>query len=599
MRFSLMRPVIWRYTAAAAFIVLMFGCASTPSSTSAANAEAVRLHALFDEWWEEAMKREPEAATYFGDDRYGDQLSDASPEAEARKYASDRKMLARAQAVRRDALPPKDRVSLDMFIYQLRDSLTFEPLVGFRRMTLGAIGGFHSDLSSLLAQSPVDTVHHVEQMIARMAAYPRRVDQELVRLRQGKSLGWVPPRAVLERVIANIDAQLVDDDNNPFLLPFRAMDRAIPEAQQRQLRERAAQALRKQVLPAQRRLRDFVAGEYRSASPPSGALLHYPDGASVYAAAVRQQTTTELTPAQIHEIGLREVARLRGDIDRVMREMAWKGDFASFVKHLNTDPKYFHKNGAELLASHRDVAKRIDAELPRLFAELPRLPYGIRPMPSHFGPDRAEYYEGPALDGSRPGWFNANAEGFRTRPIWGEETLTAHEAVPGHHLQIARAQELGELPKFRRTAWFTAYGEGWALYAETLGFDLGLYKTPESRFGHYQDQLFRAARLVVDTGIHAQGWDRQRAIDYMVERTGSDRKFIESEVDRYTSVPGQALGYMLGELKIMELRERAKTKLNDRFDLRRFHNAILDQSAVPLPVLETLMDEWMASQASR
>jgi uncharacterized protein (DUF885 family) len=282
-----------------------------------------------------------------------------------------------------------------------------------------------------------------------------------------------------------------------------------------------------------------------------------------------------------------------------MLEMKWQGDFVSFAHYLNTDPQFFHASPQELIASYREIAKRIDPELPRLFAELPRASYGIRAIPSHFGPDSAEYADPPALDGSRPGWFNVNVVGFKTRPKWGQETLTAHEAVPGHHLQMARAAELGELPKFRRSNWFTAYGEGWALYAETLGVDLGLYKDPASRFGHLQAQIFRAARLVVDTGIHAQGWSRQRAIDYMVEQTGEEKGFIESEVDRYTSWPGQALGYMIGELKILELRDRAHTKLGERFDIRRFHMVLLDQGAVPLTVLERQVDEWIAAEALR
>jgi uncharacterized protein (DUF885 family) len=315
----------------------------------------------------------------------------------------------------------------------------------------------------------------------------------------------------------------------------------------------------------------------------------------VYAAVVKSQTTTDLNAEQIHAIGRRELARLRGEMEAVMREVKFDGDFAQFVRHLNTDPKFFHTSPEALLAGYRDIAKRIDPELPRLFAVLPRATYGIRAGPAHRGVDAAATYDGPALDGTRPGWFNANAQAFRTRPIWSMETLVAHETVPGHHLQIARALELGDLPKFRGGGGFTVYAEGWALYAETLGFELGLYKDPHSRFGHLQWQAFRAARLVVDTGIHALGWSRQQAIDYMVERTGVGVGFVTAEVDRYTSSPGQALSYMIGELKIIELRERAKAKLGERFDLRRFHMAVLDQGSVPLPVLERSVDAWIAS----
>ena len=281
-----------------------------------------------------------------------------------------------------------------------------------------------------------------------------------------------------------------------------------------------------------------------------------------------------------------------------MKEVKFDGDFAAFVRHMNTDPKFFHTSPEALLAGYRDIAKRIDPELPKLFAELPRVPYGVRAMPPHMSSDRAEYYMPPALDGSRPGWFAANAQAYQKRPIWGMEALVAHEAVPGHHLQTARAMELGELPKFRRSAWYTVYGEGWALYAETLGFDLGLYKDPYSRFGHLQWQAFRAARLVVDTGIHALGWSRQQAIDFMVEQTGVEVATVTSEVDRYISLPGQALAYMIGQVKIIELRDRAKAALDDRFDIRRFHMVVLDQGAVPLAVLERAVDAWIATGGS-
>ncbi len=577
--------------------------AASPASAAVSDASATwtaALHRLFDEAWEDAMRRFPGWATYVGDHRYGDRLDDASPEAEAEEFAEMRSELARAQAIRADALSPRDRVSRDIFVYRLQDRLLFEPLVGFRRMTLGAIDGFQNGFSDLLLNSPVADRQQVEQMLQRMRAYPRRVDQEIARLREGMALGWVPPRDVLARAIAMIDGQLAEaGDRSPFFQPFTKLGSDIAPADQEELRARGRRLVAEQVLPAQRRLRDFAAGEYLAAAPADGALGSYPGGAAVYAAAVRSRTTLPLTAAELHATGLREVDRIRAAIDQVMRDMKWSGDFASFANHLNTDPKYFLASPEALLAAYRDIGKRIDAELPRLFAELPRAPYGVRAMPAHFGPDRAEYYDGPSLDGSRPGWFNANAAGFRTRPTWSLETLTAHEAVPGHHLQTARAMELGELPKFRRADWFVAYAEGWALYAETLGFQIGLYTDPASRFGHLQMQMLRAARLVVDTGIHAFGWSRQRAIDYLLAQTGWDRGFVESEVDRYTSDPGQALGYMVGQLKIIELRDSAKARLGARFDIRRFHNAVLDQGALPLPVLERQIADWVAAEAAR
>ncbi|MEQ1686243.1 MAG: DUF885 domain-containing protein [Burkholderiaceae bacterium] len=557
-------------------------------------AETKRLHALFDARWEWSMKTFPEWATFVGDHRYGDRLGDASREAEVAIHAVARSDLAAAQAIRRESLSTKDRVSLDIFVLQLQEQLRFEPFLGFRTMSLGALGGFHTDFADLLGASPVGQRRDVENMLARMAAYPKRVDQELMWLREGIKLRWVPPRAVLDRVLPAIDGQFnTDVEKSPFFEPFTRLGKDIPAAEQETLRAQARRAIREQLEPALRRLRAFVVDEYMPAAPASGALGSYPGGAEVYAAQVQSSTTTEQTPAQIHAVGQREMARLRAEMEAVMKEVKFEGSFTAFARHLNTDPKFFHTSAEALLAGYRDIAKRIDPELPKLFAELPRAPYGVRAMPSHFGPDRAEYYSGPGLEGTRAGWFNANVQGLNKRPIWAMESLVAHEAVPGHHLQIARAVELGELPRFRRGGGYTVFGEGWALYAETLGFDLGLYKDPLSRFGHLQWQAVRAARLVVDTGIHALGWSRQQAVDYMIERTGVEPDFVSSEVDRYYSWPAQALAYMTGELKIIELRDRAKAKLGERFDIRQFHRVVLDQGSVPLPVLERAVDGWI------
>ena len=570
--------------------------------------QTARLHALFDAEWEADMRRYPEWATYVGDHRYGDRLHDATPATRAAEFAAARAALAAAQAIRRDALSAQDQVSLDVFLDGKTRNLSFEPFAGYRSMSLGALGGFQSDFAELLAASPVASRAQVDQMLARMAAYPKRVDQELLRLREGMTLGWVPPRSVLDRVLTQLDAQLTPPiEQGPFFLPFTKLGSDISAAEQSAMRAQAVQAIDTHMLPALRRLRRFVADDYLPAAPADGALSRYPGGDRVYATLLRAHTTTDLSAAQIHAIGLRELTRLRLEMEAVMKEVqkeATKGavrengfdiDFARFVQHLNTDPKFFHTSPEAMLAAYREIAKRIDPELPRLFAVLPRAPYGVRAMPAHRGAEIADDYDPPTLDGSRPGWFNANVQAWRIRPIWGMEWLVAHEAVPGHHLQLARAVELGELPRFRRSGGYTVYSEGWALYAETLGFELGLYKDPHSRFGRLQAQAFRAARLVVDTGLHAFGWTRQQAIDFMVERTGRDLPFVTSEVDRYYSWPGQALAYMIGELKIIELRDRAKAALGPRFDIRKFHGVVLDQGSVPLPVLERAVDGWIAA----
>ena len=595
---ALCRPCLAARTVALTFALIFAlpGAHSADPPDAGSAAEAVRLHALFDADWSWTMRTYPEWATFVGEHRHGDRLRDASPAAIAAEYAHARVALVEARAIPRGALSTADATSLDIFIHQAEETLRFEPFVGFRSLSLGALGGFQSGFADLLRASPVATRSQVDQVLARVRAYPRRVDQELARLREGLALGWVPPKSVLDRVLAVIDGQLAPGlDKSPYFEPFTRLGSDIAEADREAQRAQARRAIESDVLPAMHRLRAFVAGDYLAAAPANGALSSYPGGAEVYAARVKASTTTDMSPAQIHAIGLRELARLRTEMEAVQREVKFEGSFADFVTHLNTDPKFFHPSPQALLAGYRDIAKRIDPELPKLFAVLPRAPYGVRAMPPHMSSDRAEYYNAPALDGSTPGWFNANAQAYQKRPIWSMETLAAHEGVPGHHLQIARAVELGELPRFRRGGGYTVYGEGWALYAETLGFELGLYQDPHSRFGHLQDQAWRAARLVVDTGLHALGWSRQRAIDFMAERTGKQLPFVSSEVDRYLSWPGQALAYMTGKMKIVELRDRAKAKLGDRFDIRRFHGVVLDQGSVPLPVLERAVDAWIAA----
>jgi uncharacterized protein (DUF885 family) len=583
-----------RYLAAAflALFVVFGACAADadPQETRA-------LHALFDRNWEDISQRFPEGSTYRGDLRYNDRLSDESAEAIAAYDAQVRQWLGEAKAIRREQLDPSDRVSLDLFIGNMERRIAMQVFQGYRSLKLGALGGVQSDFAELMQVAPMRSREQARQLLRRMAAYPKLMDQEIAILQRGMALGWVSSRNVLERVLAQIDEQLaVDVEAGPYFAPFKRLGSDISSADRAALQAAGHEAVAREVLPSLKKLRVFVAGEYIRQAPANGALSNYPDGARVYDVVVRNQTTTNLSAAEIHAIGLRELSRLRGEMEAVMRETRFQGDFPQFIQYLNTDPKFFYASPEALLAGYRDIAKRIDAELPRLFAELPRAPYGVRSMPAFQGPDAAEYYDGPALDGTRAGYFNANTLGWRTRPIWKMATLTAHEAVPGHHLQIARAVELHGLPRFRRDGGYTAFVEGWAVYAETLGRDVGLYGDPYSLFGHLQWQAFRAARLVVDTGIHSLGWSRQQAIGFMVERTGVDRAFVTSEVDRYTSSPGQALGYMIGALKIRELRDRAKARLGDRFDLRRFHNAVIDQGALPLETLDKVIDEWIGKE---
>jgi uncharacterized protein (DUF885 family) len=585
--------------------VLAFGIALTFAVACVAQAaqvdpqETKKLHQLFDTQWEEQARLNPEESTQRGDFRFNDQLSDRSPAARADNDARDRAWLAQAKAIRREQLSPQDQVSLDLFIHAMSDDVERQSLGGWRGMLIGSLWGPQTRLADLEVAVPMDNALQVQQLLKRFAAYPKLVDQQIVLMREGLATGWVPAQNVLDRATAQIDKQLASAvDASPWYEPFKRIGAAVPQADRERLQAQGREAIAQNVVPQMRKLRAFIVDELKPKAPAEGALRNYPGGAKVYAFLVRSQTTTSLSAEQVHQIGLRELAALRAEMEGIMRQVKFQGTFAQFVDHLNTDPKFFYPSPEAMLAGYRDIAKRIDPELPRYFAELPRMTYGVRSIAAFRGPDAAEYYDGPSEDGTRPGYFNANTAGYQKRTKWWMPSLTAHESVPGHHLQIARALEMKDLPAFRRYTWYVAYGEGWALYAETVAREMGIYSDPYSLFGHLQQRAFRAARLVVDTGIHEKGWTRQQAIDFMTERTGMNRDFVTSEVDRYTSAPGQALGYMIGALKFKELRERATAKLGDRFDLRRFHNVLIDSGPLPLDVLDKIVDEWIARESA-
>ncbi len=439
----------------------LFGCMATLLALIAATATATAadpdaqetraLHALFDRHWDWSARTFPEFGTYRGDHRFGDRLGDASAAAIAQRDADVARFLADARTLQRGKLGPTDRVSLDMFIDAQQRQVETAAFPAARGMTLRALGGPQTQFAELLQVMPTARADQVEQMLARMAAFPRRMDQELALIRSSAAAGWVPARDVLQRVLAQIDTQLVAPEATPHYQPFTRLGSGIPSAEQQALQSRGRDAINRQVLPALQRLRVLITEELLPKAPAEGALRQYPGGDRVYAMAVRHRTTTDLTPAQIHAIGLRELTRLRGEMEAVMKEVKFDGSFVQFVQHLNTDERFFHKSPEALLAGYRDIAKRLDAESPKLFAELPRAPYGVRAMPAHMGANRAEYYSGPALDGSRAGFFFANTLAWRKRTVWSMETLVAHEAVPGHHLQIARHRtaRLAQLPPQR------------------------------------------------------------------------------------------------------------------------------------------------------
>jgi uncharacterized protein (DUF885 family) len=565
----------------------------TPAAAAPQSEESRQLHAIFDAQWEATARRHPEFATFRGDHRFGDRWTDNRPAARDQRDREDRETLQRLKAIDRTRLDATDQVSLDMAVRVLEDTVRLQAFSGYRSLTLGSMRGFHTALPEVLRFSPSRNRAEIEQMLARLSAYPGLLDIEIENLKRGMATGWVPSRPVLQRVLSAMDGLLLPPEQTAIFEPFKSMGSAIPPEEQQPLRERALRLIATEAQPALRRLRAFVAGPYLAAAPAEGNFSAYPGGTEVYAALVAQHTTTPLSPDDIHDMGLGLVTRLRAQMEEVMRSSGYTGAWDDFVKYLNTDPRFFHASPEAMLAGYQAIAKRIDPELPRLFAELPRLPYGVRPIPAYAGPGAAAYYSRGTSDGTRAGWFYANTQAYKAHPMWTMETLVAHETVPGHHLQISRALELRGLPQFRRNAFVTAYTEGWGLYAETLGSELGLYADPYSRFGHLQAQMFRAVRLVVDTGLHAKGWTRQRAIGYMIEQSAKDPETVAAEIDRYLSNPGQALSYMVGQQRILALRDKARQALGARFDIRQFHAVILDQGPMPLDTLERQVDDWI------
>ena len=559
-----------------------------------ATLEATRFRALLDNEWEWRMAQFPEGATDIGDHRRDDQLTDASPAAEQRRDAHAREFFATLKKIDVAVLVGEDRLSYDFALQNAQLAVDWQKYPAMHTRVLSAKEGLQLDLPSMMTDFPVRTELDARHALARLQAMPARIAQDIAWLREGKRLGWVTFKASLSQVPEQIDQLLAKPlAEQPLLDPFRRLPADTPPDRRAALQDAAAAALQAQVIPAFLELRRVVVEELLPASPDNGAMSAYPDGEAVYKLFVREQTTLALDAPAVHAIGVAEMARTHAQIDAVMKQVGFTGTYAQFQESLH-DPKWYFTTPDALLAGYRDVAKRVDPQLTKLFLTLPRTPYGIRPIPAYQGANTVEFYSGGAADASTPGWFNANVVALNQRPKWDMADLFLHEGVPGHHLQISRAHELAQLPMFRRTAQVNAYVEGWALYAEGMGTELGLYDDPYARYGYLRAQAWRDGRLVVDTGIHALGWSRQQAIDYMVDSGGLAREDATAEVDRYIVWPGQALGYKLGELKIRELRQRAHDALGERFDVRAFNQEIIDHGALPLPVLERVIAAWIA-----
>ena len=434
--------------------------------------------------------------------------------------------------------------------------------------------------------------------LARMRALPKAIDQTIALMREGVKAGNVPPRVLMQRVPAQIAAQIVDDPAaSPFYRPFAKFAAGVPESERAALQAEARKVVAEQIVPAYRKLQTYFNDDYLPKTRTGIAVADLPNGKAYYDFLAGYYTTTGLSADAIHDIGVKEVARIRTEMEKIKAEVGFKGTLPEFFTFMRTDPRFFEKTPEALLAHYRAISKRIDPELVKVFRIIPRQPYGVRPIPDNIAPDTTTaYYQQGASDGSRAGFYYVNLYRPDMRPIWEMMPLSLHEAVPGHHFQFARGLELPDAPMFRRTAYFVAYGEGWGLYAEQLGYDMGLYDDPYDRMGQLAYEMWRAVRLVVDTGMHAKGWSRDRAIAYFKDNAPKTDQDVVNEIDRYIGTPGQALAYKIGQLKISELRARAKQALGDKFDLRDFNDAVLETGSVPLETLERHIDAWIAAR---
>ncbi|HEX2059622.1 MAG TPA: DUF885 domain-containing protein [Thermoanaerobaculia bacterium] len=566
------------------------------SLATAASAET--LQQLMAEEWEWQLRDNPETATYLGERKHADRLTDRSPAAWARRREHNLETLRRIQAIDGSKLSDADKLNYDLFLLQTR-MLVEGDRFPYEVATVNQMGGLYMLLSELAQQIPRDTVKDHENFLARLRAFPRAVDETIALLRRGVELGVTPSRVIVRDVGELIANQITDDPaKSPiYELAFTNFRPSISAEEQRRLQSEARATLERDVMPAMRKLHAFWTTEYYPKTREALAWTSVPQGKEWYAYLVRRETTTELTPGEIHELGKKEVARIRAEMEKIREQTGFRGTLEEFFHFLRTDPRFYYTTREALLVAYRDICKRVDPELTRLFGRIPRLPYGVVPVPEYS--EKAQttaYYNAGSPESHRPGLYYVNLYDLKSRPKWEMEALSLHEAVPGHHFQIALAQELEDLPAFRRNGSFTAFIEGWGLYAESLGPELGMYRDPYSKFGQLTYEMWRAVRLVVDTGMHAKGWTRQQAIDFFVANSSKPLHDIEVEIDRYVAWPGQALAYKIGELKIKELRAKAERELGEKFDIRAFHDAVLGAGPLPLSVLETRMNEWIRAR---
>jgi len=582
---------------------------SAPARSPANTSATLRLRTFLAADWKYWVGQYPESATAYGYPGENGRWTDYSPAAIASRNQHLRESMAELEAIPRNELPASEQLNYDLYHEQLQITIqglayhgdAFPLQNEFPEnlyMPLNQMGGVQQYVPDIIAQMSMEKESDYRDLIARLDGIPAVVDQTIALMKLGMAQGWTWPKIAMRDVPKQIEDEIFSDPMaSPLLAAFKDFPASISDAERQQLTEQAKAAYSQRVVPAFTRLHDFVANTYIPACRDTVSAAALPDGADYYKYLVRWETTTSMTPEQIHQVGLDQVKQIRGEMNDVIDSSGFKGDFNDFVKFMNTDKQFVFPSQADMLLHYRALAKEADPQLAHLFGLLPRLPYGVKPVPAASAPSQtAAYYEPGSPIAGRPGYLFINTYDLPSRPSWDAEDLILHEGVPGHHLQISLAQEMTDMPEFRKQLGYTAYVEGWGLYAESLGPEMGFYTDPYSKFGYLSAQMWRAVRLVVDTGIHSEGWTRDQAIQYFEENTGQPHLNAVVEVDRYIVWPGQALGYKIGQLKILELRHDAEQKLGNRFDVRKFHDAVLDQGALPLDILQKQVDAWAAAQ---
>jgi uncharacterized protein (DUF885 family) len=554
------------------------------------------LNDIFHEYWEDFLKHNPEFASSIGDLRYNDQISDYSVKAINDTLARERKFLLRLAAIDSTGFTEEEKISQQLLIRQFEDD---EEGAGFKEweMSINQMEGVYRDFPELVAQLSFNTVKDYDDWIARLHAIPGAFSQVTENLEIGKEDGRIPVKYLLEKTLAQVkDLGNQKPEDSPFALPLKKFPASVSAQEQARIKQETLDAVSKEVLPAYQRFAHFMEVSYIPAGRTQPGISALADGQKYYQFLIKHTTTTDLTADQIHQIGLDEVKKDEAAMTAIAQKLGFK-DLASLRASLKSNPKLHPASGPALLDSYQGYLKPMQAKLPELFGRLPKAPFEVVPVPDYLAKTAPPaYYEGGTPDGSRPGRLFIDEYDATSRNLYSVESIAYHEGIPGHHLQISIAQELTDVPEFRKYTGYTAYVEGWALYAEQLGKDAGFYQDPYSDYGRLENDIWRAIRLVVDTGVHSEGWTREQMVQYFHDHSNIDEPSVQSEVDRYIAWPSQALAYKIGQMKILELRDRAKSALGSKFDLRAFHDEVIDAGAMPLDVLEQRVDAWIAAQ---